>query len=170
MIPIPRPRFSLATISMFVVAAAAASALFAKVMQHSVQTSVLPSWKYDSPTLVTLAIALTAIALGALKSHTAVQTMLQATIAFLGYFILISLAESGHVHLLLYWFQTAFALTVALPLVARRYVKSEMPRGPRRTWWKNTCEALIFAFLNILMVATGAFLQWLTFVIIKQTF
>lgn len=167
MIPIPRVRFSMGSISMFVVTAAAGSALFEKLMEHS-RTGVTPTWKYDSPTLVVLAIALTAIALGALKSHSAVQTMLQATVAFLGYFSLISIAESGHLRVLLYWFQSAFAATVALPLVARKVVKEQMPRGPRRNWWKKTCEALVFAFFNIMLVALGAFIQWVMFALGKQ--
>lgn len=157
-----RFRFSLANMLMLVVTAGAASALFAKVKAHS-ENPARPSWKYDSPTLVTIAIGMTAVALGALKDHSAVQTMLQATIAYLGYLSLIWLAEAGQLRILLYWFQIAFALTVALPLLARRIVKSEMPKGPRRTWWKRTFEALVFSFLNMLMVATGALLQFLTY-------
>jgi hypothetical protein len=76
-------RFSMATLMMLVVTAAAASALFAKVQAHSEDPS-RPTWKYDSPALVTLAIALTAVALGALKDHSVAQTMFQATIAYLG--------------------------------------------------------------------------------------
>ncbi len=153
-------RFSIATLLMLVVTTASASALFAKVKAHS-ELPTWPSWKYDSPTLMTLAIGLTAVALGALKDHTSVQTMLQATIAYLGYLSLIWLAEAGRVRILLYWFQTAFALTVALPLVGRKLVKSGLPRGPRRSWWKKTCEAFVFSFLNILMVAAGALIQFI---------
>jgi hypothetical protein len=153
-------RFSMAMVMMMVVTAAAASALFAKVRTH-IPASNQPYLKIDAPILFVLSIGLTGVALGALKSHSAGQTMLQITIACLGYVSLIGLAEAGRERPLLYWFQFSFGLLVTAPLLARRIVKSEMERGPRRTWWKKTFEAVFFAFLTMMLVLLGLLLQFL---------
>ncbi|HEV3165014.1 MAG TPA: hypothetical protein VGZ22_13370 [Isosphaeraceae bacterium] len=151
-------RFSLATIMMLVLTAAAASALFVKCRQHTaVITQTL--WKVDAPSLLLLAIGLTAVALSSWKEHTAVQTMLQMTLACVGCLILIWIGEAQYGRGIRYWFQGTFAATVTLPLLARRLVKSELPRGPRRDWWKKTCEAIFFSFLNMMLVIAGAMLQ-----------
>lgn len=155
-----RFRFSMATILMLVVTAAAGSALFAKVRQLFGDGGGNPTWTVDIPTLLTLAIALTAIALGALKGHSAVQIMLQATLAYLGYLSVLWLVEAEWHRLLLYWFQVTFALTVALPLVARRIVKNELPRGPRRRLWMRTFEAVVFSFLNMVLVLVGVLFEY----------
>ena len=60
--------------------------------------------------------------------------------------------ETGRERPLLYWFQISFGLLATVPMVARRLVKTEMERGPRRTRWKKTCEAFFFAFLTMLLV------------------
>ena len=44
-------------------------------------------------------------------------------------------------------------------MLARRYVKAGLPRGPRRDWWKKTCEAIFFSFLTLLLVTAGGLLQ-----------
>jgi hypothetical protein len=154
---IGRFRLSLATMMMFVLMAAAASALFVEI--HGRVGSGTAGWELDVPILFLLSIGLTGVALGAWKAHTAVQTMLQVTLACLGCLALIWIAEAGFERGVRYWFQGTFALTVCLPLLARRYVKSALPRGPRRTWWKRTCEAVFFAFLNLVLVAAGSLLQ-----------
>lgn len=158
-----RFRFSIATLLMLVLTAATASAFFAEVAEHGEPPFGRGSsaWKYDAPTLGTIAIASTAVALGSLKGHTPVQTMLQAMLAYLGYLSLIWLGEAGMERPLLYWFQASFTLTVALPLLARKWVKARMPRGARRTWWKRTCEAIVFSALNMLLVVAGVLLQLL---------
>jgi hypothetical protein len=153
-------RFSMAMAMMMVVAAAAASALFAKVRAH-VPTGNSPYLKTDAPILFVLSIGLTAVGLAALKSHSVGQTLLQITVACLGYVSLIGLAETGRERPLLYWFQISFGLFVTIPLVARRLVKTEMERGPRRDWWKKTCEAVFFAFLTMMLVLVGLLLQWI---------
>ena len=117
--------------------------------------------KVDAPVLFVSAIWLTAIALGALKSHSFCQTMLQGIIACIGFHSLIVLAENDLHRPLLYWLQVNFALLVAGPLLARRIVKTRMERGPRRNWWKRTFEAFVFAFLNIALVSLGAFLEFI---------
>ena len=61
--PAFRLRFSMADVAMLIVAASAASALFAKIHEMAA-AATWPTWKYDSPTLVVLAIVLTAVALG----------------------------------------------------------------------------------------------------------
>src|SRR5262245_50579205 len=133
---IAKVRLSLSTLMMFVLMSAAGAALFAKIWQHSEGAGL--GWQTDVPTLFLLAIALTAVALASWKEHTAVQAMLQITLACLGCLVLIWIGEAGFGRALRYWFQGMFALTVSLPLLARRYVKSELPRGPRRDWWKKS--------------------------------
>jgi hypothetical protein len=150
-------RFRMATIMMFVASAAAASALFVKIMRH---VSSLPmGWSVDAPTLFITALALTAIALASWKDHTANQTMLQFTLTCVGCLILIWIGEAGQERVIRYWFQGMFAATVTLPLMARRIVKTALPRGSRRTWWKNTCDAVFFAFLNMILVSAGGLFQ-----------
>ncbi|MDB5351025.1 MAG: hypothetical protein JWN86_2272 [Planctomycetota bacterium] len=156
-----RFRVSLATLMMLVVTIAAASALFAKIRAH-IPVANKPYLKIDAPLVFVASIALTAVALAALKSHTANQTMVQATIAYLGYLSLIGLAETGMPRPLLYWFQVGFCLLVTLPLLARKIVKSEMERGPRRRWWKNMFESLFFAFLTMMLVLVGIVIEFLT--------
>jgi hypothetical protein len=151
-------RFSMGTIMMLVLTAAAVSALFVKVRQHSEAIAAL-GWKVDVPSLFLLAICLTAVALSSWKEHTAVQTMLQITLTCVGCLILVWIGESQYERGIRYWFQATFAATVTLPLLARRFVKSELPRGPRRAWWKKTCEAIVFSFLNMLLVTVGGLLQ-----------
>src|SRR6476661_2022445 len=111
-----RPRFTLAATMMFVLTAAAASALHVKILQHMGNIGG-PGWMFDVPTLCLLAIFLTAVALAALKQHSSVQTMLQATLACLGCLTWIWIAEAHYQRALRYWFQGAFALTVTVPLI-----------------------------------------------------
>ena len=153
-------RFSMATVMMFVATAAAGSALFAKARQHTPADNQ-PYVKFDAPLLFTLSISLTGVALGALKGHTPFQMMLQITIAYVGYVSLIGLAEAGLERPLLYWFQISFGLLVTIPLFVRRSIKSGMERGPRRDWWKGTCEAVLFAFFTMILVLAGLLLQLL---------
>jgi hypothetical protein len=153
-----RIRFSLATIMMFVLAAAAASALYAKALDRTELVGT-PDWKFDVPTLFLLGIVLTALALGSWKSHTAVQIMLQVTLACLGCLTLIWIGEAKYERAVRYWFQACFASTVTLPLIARGIVKSSLPRGPRRNWWKKTCEAVFFSFVNMMLVTAGGVFQ-----------
>jgi len=151
-------QFSLRAIAMFVLTAAAASALYVKILRHT--GAVTPTaWKVDVPSLFILAICLTAVALSSWKEHTAVQTMLQITLACVGCLALIWIGEARYERAIRYWFQGTFAATVSLPLLARRFVKSELPRGPRRDWWKKTCEAIFFSFLNMMLVTAGGLLQ-----------
>ena len=154
----PAFRFSMGTAMMMVVAAAAASALFAKVHQH-IPASNQAYLRIDAPALFVLSIVLTAVALGALKGHTFLQMMLQVTIACPSYVGLVGLAEAGLVRPLLYWFQVSFGVLVTAPLVARQMVKQRMERGPRRKWWKNTYEAVFFAFLADMLVLLGLLIQ-----------
>jgi hypothetical protein len=153
-------RFSMALVMMMVATAAAASALFVKVRTH-VPTSTMPYLRTDAPLLFIASIGLTAVALGALKGHSAGQMMLQTTIACLSFVSLITLGESGLDRPLLYWFEVSFGVLVTIPMLARRIVKNEMERGPRRTFWKKTCESIFFAFLNMLLVLVGLLLQLL---------
>jgi hypothetical protein len=160
-------RFTMATVMMMVVTAAVASAVFAKARDH-IPTAQYPYLSVDVPAVFVISIILTAVALGALKSHSPGQIMLQIVLACLSYFGLISLAEAGAVRPLLYWFQISFALQAALPLIARSYVKAEMERGPRQAWWKKTTEAVLFSFFTIFIVMVSSFLQWLTFLLVTS--
>ena len=157
-------RFSMGTIMMFVLTAAAAMALFAKIQQHT-DVVTPPGWKIDVPSLFLLAIVLTAVALGSWKEHTAVQTMLQVTLTCLGCLTLIWIGEAQYERAIRYWFQVTFAATVTFPMVARRFVKAGLARGPRRDWWKKTCEAVFFSFLNMMLVTVGGLLQTAVYVV-----
>jgi hypothetical protein len=145
------------TAMMMVLTAAVASALFVKVFQHTSAAGV--GWNVDAPSLFLTAILLTAVALGSWKEHSSFQIMLQLTIACLGYLVLIQIGEAALLRATRYWFQASFALTVCAPLLARRYVKARLPRGPWRTWWKRTCEAVFFSFLNLVLVSAGGLCQ-----------
>jgi hypothetical protein len=149
-------RFSLAAVMMLVVMAASTAALFVKVRSRTLNTIEI-----DAPVLFTLSVLLTATALGALKGHSAVQTMLQATLACLGFLSLVSLGEQDHERPLRYWFVVSFGLLVTLPLLARSIVKTQMDRGPRRDWWKKTFEAVIFSFLTMMLVLLGIVLWYI---------
>ena len=150
-------RFSIGTIMMFVVMAAAAMALFVKIQEHT--NGVPPGWTLDVPTLFLLAILLTSVALGSWKEHSAVQIMLQVTLACFGCLTLIWIGDAKYERAIRYWCQGTFAATVTLPLLARRFVKTGLPRGPRRDWWKKTCEAMFFSFLTMILVTAGGLLQ-----------
>jgi hypothetical protein len=156
-------RFSMGTIMMFVVMAAAAMALFVKIQQLTGAAlaggAMPPGWILDVPSLFLLAIALTAVALASWKEHSAVQTMLQVTLACVGCLSLIWIGEAKYDRAIRYWCQGTFAATVTLPMLARRVVKSAMPRGPRRDWWKKTCEAIFFSFLTMMLVTAGGLIQ-----------
>ena len=158
-------RFTMATVMMAVVTAAVASALFAKARDH-IPTTSYPYLAIDAPAVFVISIVLTAVALGSLKSHSPGQVMLQIDLACLSYLGLISLAEAGAHRPLLYWFQVSFALQAALPLIARSHVKADMERGPRRTWWKKTTEAVLFSFFTIFIVLVSSFLQFLTVLLV----
>ena len=151
-------RFSLGTIMMFVVMAAAGMALFVKVEQHT-DGMLPPGWNLDVPILFLLAIVLTAVALGSWKEHSAVQMMLQVTLAFFGCLTLIWIGEAQYERAIRYWCQSTFAATVTVPMLARRYVKSALPRGPQREWWKKNCEAVFFSFLTLVLVMAGGLIQ-----------
>lgn len=151
-------RFNLSTMMMLVLTVAAAAALFAKVRAHTAPIAQL-GWQVDVPSLFLLAIVLTAVALGAWKDHTAVQTMLQIALTCVGCLSLTWIVEAEFERAIRYWFQGTFAATVTLPLLARRFVKSALPRGPHRDWWKKNCEAVFFSFLNMMLVTVGGLLQ-----------
>jgi hypothetical protein len=151
-------RFSMGTIMMFILMVAAAMALFVKILQHT-EGVLPPGWVLDVPSLFLLAIVLTAVALGSWKEHTAAQIMLQVTLACFSCLTLIWIGEANYERAIRYWCQGTFAATVTLPMLARRFVKSGLPRGPRRDWWKKTCEAIFFSFLTMLLVTAGGLLQ-----------
>ena len=154
-------RFSMALVMMLVATSAAASALFIKVYRY-VPASSMPYFKIDVPVLFLMAIVLTATALGALKSHSIGQILFQIMVICLAFLSLISLGETGVERPLRYWFQCGFGLLVTLPLLIRRYVKTEMERGPRRTLWKKRSEATFFAFLSMNFVLIGILLEILS--------
>ena len=85
--------------------------------------------------------------------------MLQVTLACFGCLTLIWIGEAKYERAIRYWCQGTFAATVTLPMLGRRFVKSGLPRGPRRDWWKKTCEAVFFSFLTMILVSVGGLLQ-----------
>jgi hypothetical protein len=155
-------RFSMGTIMMFVLAAAAGSALYAKVRSYS---GVIPhtGWKTDVPILCIVAVALTAVTLAAWKDHSSVLAMLQFSLACVGCLTLTWIVEAQWERGVRYWYQGTFALTVTLPILIRSYAKTRMPRGPRRDRAKRVCEAVFFSYLNILLVTIGILLQGLVY-------
>jgi hypothetical protein len=160
---IQKIRFSMGTVMMFVLMIAAGMALFVKIQNLTefvaTPAGLPPGWNLDVPSLFLLALALTAVALGSWKEHTAVQIMLQVTLACFGCLTLIWIGEAKYERAIRYWCQGTFAATVTLPMIVRRFVKSGLPRGPRRDWWKKTCEAVFFSFLTMILVSAGGLLQ-----------
>jgi hypothetical protein len=153
-----KPQFSMGTLMMFVLAAASASGLFVKLHQLR-PLAKDATWAIDAPTIFLLATVLTGIALAAWKGHSVTLTMLQVTLACLGWLALIWVVEAGYHRAARYWFEGTFAAAAVVPLVARRAVKSSLPRGPRRDRWKRVCEAVSFSSLNMLLVTAGVLLQ-----------
>jgi hypothetical protein len=147
-------------IMMFVLMAAAAMALFVKVLNLTDAAAVPAGWRVDVPSLFLLAILLTAVALGSWKEHTSVQIMLQVALACVSCLTLIWIGEAKYERAIRYWCQATFAATVTLPLVARRFIKARVPKGPKRDWWKKTCEAVFFSFLTMLLVSAGGLIQF----------
>ena len=155
----PRFRISLATVMIVVITAAAASALFASLVRHLPTGPMSTAIRYDVAILFVLGIILTGMAIAARKAHSPHLAMLQITVACLGYLGLLSLAEISLSRPLFYWYQASFAALVVVPLIARRIVKRQIEKGPRRTLWMKRCEALAFAFLNMVLVLTGVGVQ-----------
>ena len=157
-------RFSMATIMMLVVTSAAASALFVKYRALVGRKNDDP-WMIDAPALLLLGIGLTALLIAALRNHTAVQTMIQATLACLMFLVLFHLEDMDKVRwaerAVRYWFQACFALTVVLPLLARRILSADMEPGPRRDWWRSTLESVVGSFANLILVSIGAFFEYI---------
>jgi hypothetical protein len=162
----------MAGLALLVVASATASALFAKVYHlfrpEDLTTATYPTLHFDAPILLLVGIVLTAITLGANKGHSLSLILLQITLSCLGFLSLIWLQEAKQPRLLLYWFQTAFLLTVAAPMLARHLLKTHLPRGPRRSWWKKTLETAIFSAVNMGLVGIGIGLEFYLFMSLAQ--
>lgn len=154
---LPRFRISIATGMMLVVTTASASALAARVLRllTDVTTNPFEFGFYDLCAVLILGIVLTAVALAARKGHSPNQTMLQITVTCLSFLYAITMFELSSQRIKIYWLQALFGVLVALPLVARRLIKRRLDRGPRRSWWMKTCEAVAFAYLNMLLVLAG---------------
>lgn len=156
-----RFRISMASIMMLVVVAATASALFAKIVE--IISSEFAEWKYDIAAVFVLAIALTAIALGALRSHSGVQMMIQATAVYLSFLSIIWIVEREHYRIAIYWFQVLFAGTVAFPLLALRFAKADAEGETGQGWPRRLFESLPLAFGNLILVFLGVWFQWIGF-------
>ncbi len=152
-------RFSIGAIMMFILMVATGAALFVKIQQNEPAVIIPLDWGTDVPSLFLLAIALTAVALGSWKEHSAIQIMLQVTLACFGCLTLIWISEAQYERAIRYWCQATFAASVTLPMLARRYVKSSFPRGPRRDSWKKTSEAVFFSFMTMMLITLGALFQ-----------
>ncbi len=153
-------RFTISNGLLLVVTAAVGAAFCAEIVDRGPGIAAVGMQPPDPAVLLTLGIALTAIALGAFKGHTINQVFLQATVAYLGCLTFVWIAEAGFTRALYYWLQTTFALTVVIPLVARRLINQRLPReSHQRTWWKKNCEAIALSFLNIILVIGGLWLQ-----------
>ena len=153
---LPRIRISIATIMMLVITAAAASALVARVVQplQKVLSSV-PLGRYNLAAVLILGIVLTGVALAARKGHSPNQAMLQIALACLGFLFAVSLPDFLPPRARIYWLQVLFAVLVVIPLVVRRTLKNRTERGPQRAWRMKTCEAVAFAYFNMILVLVG---------------
>ena len=145
----------MATAMMAVVTAAWPSPSSRRSAEHIPTTpEPLRSLQVDAPAIFVVAsIALTALALGALKGafgrpdHAPDDPGLPGSTFSL---LTAGRASASQERPLLYWFQAAFAILVtSCPWWPGRIVKNEMERGPRRTWWKKTTEAVVFSFLTV---------------------
>ena len=158
-----RLRISIATIMMLVVTVGAASGLAARMLSTKIASELALGAggvrSGDVVAVLLLAVGLTALTLAAWKRHTANQMMLQITMACLGLLFVLSLGDMASKRFQLYWLQILFAVLVVGPLLARRAVRARMIRGRGRTWWMGTCEAIAFAYLNMLLVAIGAVIE-----------
>ena len=156
--PMARPRisFSIATLMMLVGTVGSVAALVARVLEllQEVVSKSLHPYVSDLAALWVVGIVLTGVALAVWRGHTANQAMLQISLACLAFLYAISMTRLGS-RLSFYWLQSLFAVLVVVPLVARRRIKFRLARGPRRTWWLGTCEAVAFAYLNMLLVLAG---------------
>lgn len=160
-----RLRIRMSTVMAMVAAAGAGSALFSKV-HHMLKPKPFGGMAVDFAAILVLGIGLTAIALGAARRHTTVQTMLQMTIVFLMLLVLFQMGEVGKVspwmrRATFYWFQACFLLTVVLPALAIRLAPPVDPDSPRSRWWRGTFEAVLASFGNLCLVIAGALLQLL---------
>jgi hypothetical protein len=147
--PRRRFRFSIGTMMLFVLTAASASAMAAR-LHHLLQGD--ERWAIDVPALGTLAISLTAVAIVSVRRGTLHQGMLQVALCCALVLATVGLIEADWTRALPYWFQTCFALIVALPLALRR---------TERPWSLWASEVLLGAFANLMLVLVGVFLQFL---------
>jgi hypothetical protein len=153
-----RFRFSMGTILMFVLMSGVGSALFVKVRHYAAQITEV-GWKLDIPSLFLIAIALTAIALAAWKDHSAIQTMLQISLTCFGCLTFLWIAEGKYERAIRYWYQATFGLMVTLPMLGRKLVRHSIAKGPLRTWWKRTFEAMFFSWLTLMLLSIGGLVQ-----------
>lgn len=145
--PSPRPRFTIRTVTLLIVTAALASALFAEVYRLT-NGGATSSYDPEDIAVFVAAVALNALTLASLKGHTGGQAMLQMDLAYLACLSLVQVAQLVADWLLIGWYPVALAGLVLAPLMVRRQAR-RLERGPRRTWWLTTTEAVAFAFLNL---------------------
>jgi hypothetical protein len=162
-----RFRFSMAAIMMLVVTAAAGSALFVRLKRFSanISTSRPDIFEGDAPLVMILALSFTAIALGTIRRHSAIQIMLQMTLSFLMPLVRLQLNTAGDAgqvwaeHAAVLWFQTCFFLTVVLPLIGIRSLTGREMDPAQRNRWQRTFEAILASFLTVCFVCVGMILQ-----------
>ena len=151
-----RISFSIATLMMLVVTVASAAALVMRVLlflQTELRKSLHP-YTADMAALWILGIVLTGVALAAWRGHTANQAMARISLSCLAFLYALSVSKLDS-RVAFYWLQSLFGVLVVLPLLARGWNKTRLDLGPRRTWWLGTCEAVAFAYLNMLLVLAG---------------
>lgn len=158
-------RISMADVLMLVLAAAAASALFARLRMMIKAKGATDHWDLHVPAVLVLAIVLTCVAIGSWRRFSLAGSTLCATSACLQILSLILLAETAKTapttaKAMLYWLQACFALTVVAPGLALRSSWAGEFAGTRRAV-KNACEALIASFAAMVLVMIGAMLQFL---------
>ncbi|MDR3636707.1 MAG: hypothetical protein P4L84_23085 [Isosphaeraceae bacterium] len=150
-------RFSLGTLMILVLMMATISGMSVR-MNHLLKTTS-NSLAIDAPALAVIAITITAIAIVSVRRGTLHQGMLQITVCCALVLVTVGLMEAEWTRALRYWFQACFALTVALPLLLRRFAVGNGGTDPRRAWVLWTSEVLLAAFANVVLVLLGILIQ-----------
>ncbi|MBX6314264.1 MAG: hypothetical protein IRY99_15330 [Isosphaeraceae bacterium] len=147
-----RPRITLGTAMIAVLALAAASALFVKIRRLLVGNA--PPNGTDLGALTVLAIALTGIVIGCLRRTSPNRTLLQIAMTCGFALLLIEIGET-YPRFIIYSFEVAFGLTIALPLLAQRAVEASLGPGARRDRAIGTLGVLLDCGLNLVFSTIG---------------
>ncbi len=163
-VPPRRFRFSLGSLMVFILTAAAASALYAKIIEL-LNGTANPISAYDVANVVLIALLLSSTIVVCIRRETVNQGMFQVTLSCVVILATLALIEENLVRLLLYWAQLCFAVLLVLPLVLRRLALDGEETESRRAWLVWVAEVLLGSFANIILVLLGILIQCSPFLI-----